>query len=320
MSLNHPPIDQMYKDLFAESDIDLPYLALILSSCSIATFGLLSNSAAVIIGAMVIAPLMLPIRAIAFAALEGNPRLLRHGLMALGLGSTMGICLSTLVGWVAGIEQFGSEIMARTQPTLLDLGIAVTAGAIGGYAKIESKISSTLAGTAIAVALMPPLCVIGLGLSQGLWFVSRGAMLLYLTNLLGIALACMVIFSWAGYAPFIQAQRPLLAAGILTVLLILPLGIRFGQLVEHARLQNRLRRALLNKTLTFQQLELTNLQTTWSSTPPTVRLHVNAKEAVTPRQVELLEEFVRREMEHSFRLVFVVSYVEEVTSTAPILP
>jgi len=312
-----PSVQQMVKDLLSESDLDVPYLALILTSCAIATFGLLSNSAAVIIGAMVIAPLMLPIRAIAFAVLEGNVLLLRQGLLSLVLGTVLAVALSTVLGWLAGIEQFGSEILARTQPTLLDLGVAIAAGAIGGYAKIEEKVSSTLAGTAIAVALMPPICVVGLGLAQGQWFVSQGAGLLYLTNLLGIALACMIVFWLAGYAPFAQARRPLLAAGVLTSFLILPLGIRFGQLTQQARLESRLRTALLNRTITFQQLELTNLQTQWRTTPPTVRLQVNAKQAVTPRQVELLEAFLAREMGQSFRLVFIVSYVEEVTAPTP---
>jgi len=78
----------------------------------------------------------------------------------------------------------------------------------------------------------------------------------------------MIVFWLAGYAPFAQARRPLLAAGVLTSFLILPLGIRFGQLTQQARLESRLRTALLNRTITFQQLELTNLQTQWRTTPP----------------------------------------------------
>lgn len=86
------------------------------------------------------------------------------------------------------------EVLARSEPTLLDLGIAIAAGGISGYAKVEPKVSSSLAGTAIAVALMPPVCVIGLGLSQADWSLSLGATLLYLTNLLGITLSCMLVF------------------------------------------------------------------------------------------------------------------------------
>lgn len=187
-------IQTLEEELLEESGLDLPYFILIISSCAIATFGLLSNSAAVIIGAMVIAPLMLPIRSLALGILMGHPRLVRQGVLAIMVGTGLAVVLSWGLGSITGIVSYGSEILARTQPTLLDLGIAVVAGVIGGYGKIEPKVSTSIAGTAIAVALMPPICVIGLGISQSNWGMSQGAMLLYLTNLLGIALACMLVF------------------------------------------------------------------------------------------------------------------------------
>ena len=210
--------------------------------------------------------------------------------------------------------------MARTQPNLLDLGIAVAAGAIGGYGKIQSKVSDTFGGTAIAVALMPPVCVVGLGLSQGNWILSRGATLLYLTNLLGIALACMVVFLSAGYAPLRQAGKPLLAAIILTSLLLIPLGLSFSRLVQQARLQSSVKKALTNRTVTFQQLELTNFKVNWLEKPAQVFLSVNAKEPVTQKQVELLESFLEREIGQKFTLIFNISRVEEVRSSKKIDP
>jgi len=207
--MDSPHLNQVRSQLLDESKLDMPYLILIISSCMIATFGLLSNSTAVIIGAMLVAPLMLPIRGLAFGALVGDSFLFRTGTVSVVVGTILAVILSCLIGWLTGITNYGSEILARTQPDLLDLGIAVAAGAIGGYSKIQSKVSDTFAGTAIAVALMPPVCVVGLGLSQGNWILSRGATLLYVTNLLGIALACMVVFLSAGYAPLRHAGKPL---------------------------------------------------------------------------------------------------------------
>ncbi|MGL5034248.1 MAG: DUF389 domain-containing protein [Microcystaceae cyanobacterium] len=305
-------LNQVRSELLDESHLDIPFLILIISSCMIATFGLLSNSAAVIIGAMIVAPLMLPIRGLAFGALVGDAVLFRAGIVSVGIGTILAIILSYLIGWITGISNYGSEILARTQPNLLDLGIAVAAGGIGGYGKIESKVSSTIAGTAIAVALMPPVCVIGLGLSQGNWVLSRGASLLYLTNLLGIALACMLVFVCAGYAPLHQARKPLFAAIILTSILLIPLGFSFSRLVQQAKLENSVRKALTNRTVTFQKLELTNINVNWLAKPPQIVLSVNAKEAVTERQVELLEDFLSRETGQQFTLVFIISRVEEV--------
>jgi uncharacterized hydrophobic protein (TIGR00271 family) len=318
--MDSPRLNQVRSQLLDESKLDMPYLILIISSCMIATFGLLSNSTAVIIGAMLVAPLMLPIRGLAFGALVGDSFLFRTGTVSVVVGTILAVILSCLMGWLTGITNYGSEILARTQPDLLDLGIAVAAGAIGGYSKIQSKVSDTFAGTAIAVALMPPVCVVGLGLSQGNWILSRGATLLYLTNLLGIALACMMVFLSAGYAPLRQAGKPLLAAIILTSLLLIPLGLSFSRLVQNARIQRSIRDALTNGTVTFQRLELTDLRVNWLEKTPQVLLSVNAQEPVTEKQVKLLESFLEREIGQQFTLIFTINRVEEVRAKEIIEP
>ncbi|MEG3918802.1 DUF389 domain-containing protein [Microcoleus sp. T3_A4] len=295
-----------------ESTLDINYLVLILGSCIIATFGLLANSAAVIIGAMIIAPLMLPIRGLAFGAVEGNVILFRKGLIALAVGTVLAIFLACFLGALVQLPGYGSEVLARSKPTLLDLGIAIAAGGISGYAKVQPKVSATLAGTAIAVALMPPICVIGLGLSQANWSLSLGASLLYLTNLLGITLSCMLTSLMAGYTPLHRAGKALLWALGLTAILVIPLGVSFAELIEQAQLEASLKRALLNRTITFQRVELIKTDTNWLMKPPEVRLIVRSSEALTPKQVQLLEAFVEKEMGQPFTLIFQVSQVEEV--------
>lgn len=306
-------LQQLKDDLLEESTLNTVYLILIVGSCAIATLGLLTNSTAVIIGAMIIAPLMLPIRGLAFGALAGNIPLFRQGLLAVIVGTLLAVALAAGLGLLTGISSFGSEVLSRSKPTLLDLGIAVTAGGISGYAKAEPKISTSLAGTAIAVALMPPICVVGLGLAHGNWSLSLGAALLYLTNLLGITLACMLTFLLAGYTPFKQAQKALMWAIAFTVMLLLPLSVSFAELVRQTRLESSLRAALINRTITFQNLELVNIDTNWLSKPPQVRLTVRSQQPVTSKQVQLLEAFVEREMGQPFTLIFAVSQVEEVT-------
>jgi len=127
----------------------------------------------------------------------------------LAVSTGLAVALSAFIGAGSGFLAYSSEVFARSSPTLLDLGIAITAGGISGYAKVQPKLSSTLAGTAIAVALMPPLCVVGLGIAQLDLSLSLGTSLLYLTNLLGITRSCMVAFFIAGYSPFRRARRPL---------------------------------------------------------------------------------------------------------------
>jgi len=305
-------LHEIQAGLLKESTLDINYIVLIIGSCMIATLGLLSNSAAVIIGAMIIAPLVLPIRGLAFGALEGNVVLFRKGLIAIVVGTLIAIFLAWLLGSMVRLPEFGSEVVVRSEPNLLDLGIAVTAGGISGFAKVQPKVSATLAGTAIAVALMPPICVIGLGLSQADWSLSWGATLLYLTNLLGITLSCMLTFLLAGYTPLNRARKALGWTLVFTGILLIPLSASFVDLMNHARLEASLKQALLNRTITFQHMELVKSKANWLSDPPQVRLTVRSNKVLTPKQVQLLEEFVEKEMGQRFTLIFEVSQLEEV--------
>lgn len=308
MALKH-----MRDSLMDDSELNRDYVVMTIGACIIATLGLLSNSAAVIIGAMLVAPLMLPIRGMAFGFLEGDIELIKEGAKALGVGTAIAIALSSSLGLMLGLSEYGSEVWARSEPTLLDLGIAITAGGISGFAKVQPKISNTLSGTAIAVALMPPICVIGLGLAQWKISLGWGAALLYLTNLIGITLSCMLAFWLTGYAPFQQARKSLRFPLIFTAALIVPLAFSLVELVRQNRAEDSVRDALVNGTVTFQRLELIDSDIDWLANPPEVRLTVYSVEPVTPKQVGLLEDYVSRRMKRDFRLIFEVSEVQEVT-------
>lgn len=305
-------IQQIQTELLEESSPNATYLILIVGSCAIASFGLLSNSTAVIIGAMIVAPLMLPIRGLAFGALAGNVKLFRRALIGITVGTLLAVAIASSLGLLVGISNFGSEVLSRSKPTLLDLGIAVVAGSISGYAKVEPKISTTLAGTASAVALMPPICVIGLGISQANWSLSQGATLLYLTNLLGITFACMLTFFIVGYSPLQQARTPLILTLLFISALLIPLTVSFSKLVEQARVESTVKKILLNRTLTFQRLDLLKSDINWLTNPPQVLLSVRAKEPVTITQVRLLEDFLAKQMGRPFTLIFEVGQIQEV--------
>ena len=311
-------VRELIAALHEEATIDLNYVVLICGSCAIATFGLLANSVAVIIGAMIIAPLMLPIRSTAFGVLEEELPLVRRGIIALLLGVAIAIGLSSSLALLVDIPSYGSEVWARSEPNLLDLGVAIVAGGISGFAKVQPKLSSAVAGTAIAVALMPPLCVVGLGLAlvpddptRGL-ALSQGAGLLFLTNLLGITFACMIAFFLAGYTPLIQAQRGLGLASIFTGLLIIPLSVSSFELIRQAQLEANLQRELEENTATFQEASLTSIDTNWLKTPPEIRLEVSTAQALTPKQVRLLEEFIIRRMNQPFTIVIKMTQLEEI--------
>ncbi|MDY7023373.1 MAG: DUF389 domain-containing protein, partial [Cyanobacteriota bacterium] len=231
------PMLKLRESLLKDAHLTQNYLVLTFSSCIISTLGLLINSAAVIIGAMIVAPLILPLRGFPFATLEGDLKLLRVSFVSIFVGTFMAILCSCFVGVVAGLPHFGSEILSRTQPTLIDLLIAIFAGGISSYAKIRPEVGDAIPGTAIAVALMPPLCVIGIAISQAQWELATGAALLYLTNLIGINLACISVYVLGGYARSSELARTLSwgASLVLISMLAVPLGISFWRFTNHAR-------------------------------------------------------------------------------------
>ncbi len=310
----------LYVTVYEESQTSLNYIILVLSSCAIATFGLLSNSTAVIIGAMIVAPLMLPIRGLALGALNGDVGMFWMALRSIGLGTGLGIGLSCGIGVLVNLPTWGSEILARTQPNVMDLGVALAAGTVGAFAKMRPKISDSLAGVAISVALMPPVCVIGLGLSALDWQTSLGAALLYATNLLGIALSCMVTFLVGGYAPGHRARRVLIWTLGMTSALLLPLGASLARLLTQGELEIAVRRALLDRSITFQRVELVESSFNWVANPPEVILTVRSTDEITPVQVGFMEQLVERVTGQTFGLIFRVSAIDEVRRPTPTPP
>lgn len=312
------PILKLRASLFRESQITLNYLVLLTASCLIATFGLIINSTAVIIGAMIIAPLMQPLRGFAFAAIEGDRELLRASTGAIAIGTLLGVIMSWLAGALMGIPEFGSEVLARTQPTLIDLTIAVVAGAISSYAKIRPEIGDAISGTAIAVALMPPLCVVGLTMSQGQWNYSGGAFLLYLTNLLGINLACTIVYVVAGYTRRNNQFSRTLSWGVSTILialLVIPLGISSLQLIHQSRLDHSMRSILTNSPLIARQdVELLETRILWQASE--IEVVVRALDPITNEEVAIVEREVAEELGQPFEVYFNVTQATTVGAPA----
>lgn len=176
MPPSHPEeIKTLHLQLSQDSAWSKDFILCTVSSCLIATFGLIANSSAVIIGAMIVAPLMLPLRGLAFSACEGELLLFRRAFLSIVGATLVSLFLSSFIAQLVGLQEVSSEISARTQPNLIDLGIAISAGAISGFGKVRKGISDTLAGTAIAVALMPPLCVVGISLTMDNYSYALGA-------------------------------------------------------------------------------------------------------------------------------------------------
>lgn len=194
----------LYEDLSnAATLLDATYWLQILFAAGIATLGLVLNSPAVIIGAMLISPLMGPILSGGLALATGDVILGLRSIVNLVLSCLVAITFAVLLVALLPFKEMTNEIAARTQPTTLDLVVALFSGAIGSIAtcKQVKGVVTSIPGVAIAVALMPPLCVVGYGVgyafsvsgSEGLR-VARGGGLLFITNLVAITFTAMIVF------------------------------------------------------------------------------------------------------------------------------
>ena len=213
---------------------------LLILATAIATFGLISNSTATIIGAMIIAPLMCPIISFAYALVILNVRLLSYSFARLVYGIILTIAIAFVTTAIIGFRIPGSEILGRTEPTLLDLGVAVAAGIAGGFAKVRSSVSDAIPGVAIAVALVPPLCVVGIGLAVADVNLSTGAFILFLTNLVSIILTVALVFILESYGSWKKAIWGLLFLIASLFLITLPLNFNFREMIA----KNHIRHAL----------------------------------------------------------------------------
>lgn len=236
------PLEDLDEIMVGASIPAFGYFFMLLLSAVIATFGLLSNSAPAIIGAMIIAPLMAPIISLAYGIDIFDWRLARRSFLTVIVGVLLVIVFSYLSTRVIGLRIAGSEILSRTSPTLLDLGIAMAAGAAAAFSYTRKSIINSIAGVAIAVALVPPLAVTGIGLAYGRLAnsavglsltelglysggvdIAKGSFVLFATNFLGIIfVACIVLLSH-GYGKWKKAGVGLLAVLIVSFAIIEPL-------------------------------------------------------------------------------------------------
>ncbi len=208
-SLSEQDRKAVLDELFFEPEERAAYVwrftVLILLSTALAALGLIANSVAVIIGAMLVAPLMTPMLGVAASIVLADAVNLLRSVAMLVVGAVLAIVTGYIVAITApggqAANQFSQEVMSRVDPSLLDLFVAVAAGLAGGYVLMHPRASAALAGVAIAVALVPPLATVGITLALESADKARGALLLFLTNLVAIVLSALVVMVATGFTP-----------------------------------------------------------------------------------------------------------------------
>lgn len=230
----------LFTNLREEAQTSTAFMTMLIFATMIATFGLYINSASVIIGAMILAPLMQPIVSMSMGVLRQDEDLSLNGLKTIVIGVASVLLTAILISFFTPIEQLTSEMSSRLSPTLLDLFVAIVSGAAAAYAKSDEKIVGSLAGVAIAVALVPPLAVAGIGLGWGEWHMFSMSFLLFVTNLVGIVLAAALMFMILGYSPLHIAKKGVMIWIAIVALVAIPLYSSFETMREDVHIQKAL--------------------------------------------------------------------------------
>lgn len=228
--------EERFKELFQilreDSKINTSYLILMILSTLLASFGLFANSAAVIIGAMLIAPLMVPIVSISMGLLRADTDIIKNSLFKILAGIFVALLASSSLEFFLPDSEITSEMLGRINPTLLDLGVAILSGIAAAYSKSFKEIAQNLAGVAIAVALVPPLAVAGIGLGYGDMNIFLGAFLLFFTNLVGIIIAAVITFQLLGFSNVVKSKKSVIFIFALLLAVSYPLYLSYNDMIS----------------------------------------------------------------------------------------
>ena len=233
------------------------FLLLMVLSSMLATLGLFLNSPSVVIGAMVLAPLMAPIISLSMGLLRSDPELGKRSFQTLLIGISLALGVAFVFASLLPFHEVTNEIEGRLHPSTLDLLVAILSGVAGALANVRDNIAKSLPGVAIAVALVPPLCVSGIGLGWMNLTVFSGAMLLFLTNLAGIVMAAGLTFMLAGFSPFSRARKGIVLSLLLVAAVSVPLYISFKNMKQIAAIKQQI--ATQQYTVQSAKVQLKNI-------------------------------------------------------------
>lgn len=311
----------VYNDIVIGSEPGVRFYAMVAVSTAIAAFGLIQDSVAVVIGAMLVAPLMTPIFGIALGLIRGDTRLLGRALFAEAAGVVAAISIATFISVILpGIEVTG-QMLSRTHPNLLDLLVAVFAGFAGAYALVDEKISPALPGVAISTAIVPPLANVGICISLQAYQGALGSFLLFLANFLSILLISSAVFFYSGMSrnfPSITSKMLLKRFGVaffgfLLITAILSRGL-YEMTVER-QLTNKISQVLLSELANLPVTDIHQFLHNKKDDKMYVMAHLYSPSSISPSKVSTIQKALEVELSMPVELFIRSTLSNDVTSS-----
>ncbi|GAB2646297.1 DUF389 domain-containing protein [Psychrobacter pocilloporae] len=315
---------QFVAEQFSDQKIDYPevrvtieanalpskmYFVMNTLSAIIASYGLVTNSAAVVIGAMLVAMMLGPITGVALAIIDYRMPLLRKSLLTV----LAGVFLVILVGFVVGLLHQGqpltNEILSRTQPTSMDLMIALAGGTAGAYAMVSPHLSVAVVGVAVATALVPPLAASGILFANGEIQMGLGAALLALTNIIAIQFTNAMVLWFLGFRRLVDDDYEsgtyliFFRRNAVTLLLLVGLGIyltlNLNSNAKQQTFENNVKEAI-NEHFIDQGNVLTNIQFEKNNGFQVIRAVVRGETSPNSQDVQQIEDVITKDMAKNF--------------------
>ncbi|MEM6284330.1 MAG: DUF389 domain-containing protein, partial [Chloroflexota bacterium] len=295
--------EQVVWDANSNAGANLDYVVLMLVAATLASLGLLLNSGAVIIGAMLVAPLMSPLTALGFGLATARIDLSQRALLTVLLGVAIASGVGVLTGFLVPLETPTPEMMSRVSPTLLDAFVALASGVVGSYATARKDIPAALAGVAIAAALVPPICTFGLQLAFGNYQWALGALLLFVTNMISIIVIATLMFRYLGMQSLRRDMR--YVSLVIFALLLLP-AVMLVLFTTQRASQNRIVEQEIRRLLSPVQIvgsEVSQLS------PLTATVTVRSPNEVSPEAMGVIEEDIEGIIGRDIRLRLIVERI-----------
>ncbi len=292
---------ELFEGLQNGSVAGMDFIMLICLSTAIAALGLIQNSPAVVIGAMLVAPLMTPMLGAGLGLLQGNVLLVRHATTSILVGFSLSLSIGLFFGLLTpGLVELTPELRARCAPNILDLIIALLSGVAAAYALARPGLLGALPGVAIAAALVPPIATTGIAIALGEAAQATLAATLFGTNLVAIILGSAATFfilgvrtEGTGTTMRWWAKRSLLSLSIVAACLSIPLGI---SLVSDETKDSKTLRSKIELALkTEPNISLGELFIDPRNADAPVRIELYSDSSVTPIVAENLTEVIRKQ-------------------------
>ena len=285
------------------------YFIMNILSAIIASYGLVTNSAAVVIGAMLVAMMLGPITGVALAIIDHRMPLLRRSIITVLIGVSLVILVGFIIGWLHKDQPLTAEILSRTQPTSMDLMIALAGGTAGAYAMVSPHLSVAVVGVAVATALVPPLAASGILFANGEMQLGFGALLLAVTNIIAIQFTNALVLWILGFRRLVDEEYQsntyltFLQRNAITLLLLGGLGtyltINLQTNAKQQAFENNVKEAI-NSYFIDKGNVLTNTQFDTIDENQVIRAVIRGETTPSSYDVQQIESTITQDMAENF--------------------